>query len=276
MSDDALTPEIATALPNIKPVPRSDFVPHEFDLAIVTKGYDLWWARSAPCPCVNNDQTEQADIKCPLCKGTGYFQFQPDPTIARGGTVDRYGNKVEVSEDGKYLSVMGIMTSLTQDIQVFEKFGEWTFGTARITLQAGNRLGYRDRIIVRKSEMVYAQHVDYVAAATIPVVGARNKHGLRYQFIRVHTMRSVAREYVQDVDFRLSARGDIEWLSQFIDRPSTHTRLVIHGTVRPVWIVMDHVNSYRDTQIAGANNSNVKRTLPVQAVVKLEFLVEPE
>jgi len=274
-----LKPEIATGLPpSVKDRPRADFNPTEYDQAILSKGYDLWWSRSAPCPCSNNVQTEQPNILCTLCKGTGFYLFLPEPTVIAGGTKDRYGNEVVVSPDGKAISIKAIMTSMTQDVQVFEKFGEWVFGTSRVTTQAGNRLGYRDRLTAMKSEMVYAQHIDYAGGDVIAVVGDRNKQGLRYPMVRVHDFRSVDTVYRENRDWILTVDGEIQWHPAFTARPATGTRLVVHGTVRPVWIVMDIVHAYRDTQVEGGKGipSQKFTILPVQAVVKLEYLVNAE
>jgi len=275
-----LAPTITTGLPPaIKARPRSDFKPSEFDIAIQTKGYDLWWSRYAPCPCLNNDQTEQPSILCKLCKGDGFYAFLPDPAVAAGKTVDQYGNPIEVHPNGKAVKVRGIMTSLTQDVQVFEKFGEWVFGTARLTTQAGNRLGYRDRVTAVESEMVWSERIEYDGGNTIRVTGERNRKGLRYPCVRVHDLRSVETAYRQGLDFVRTPEGEIMWLDSASARPAANTRLTIHGTVHPTWVVMDHVNTYRDTKLEGGTGSVNKQkfeTLPTQAVVKLDFLVNQD
>lgn len=282
MADDDLTPEMVSGLPTaVKDRPRADFRPTEFDQSIQTKGYDMWWSRSAPCPCQNNDQTDQPDILCKLCGGDGFYQFLPDPAIANGALVDRFGNPVTVHDNGKAVQIKVLMTSLTQDVQVFEKFGEWVFGTARATTQAYNRLGYRDRLTAVKSEMVWSELIEYAGGDTIPVVGARSKAGLRYPIVRLHDFRSVARGFKKGEEYQVNDAGEIEWLPQFTTakgRPATGTRLVFHGTVRPVWVVMDHVNTYRDTQLEGGGGIATQKfkTMPTQAIVKLEFLANAE
>jgi hypothetical protein len=92
-----LTPEIITGLPAAtKARPRSDFRPSEFDQAITTKGYRMWWSRGGLCPCSNNDQTEQPDPTCPLCGGDGYYYFLPDEALRTGALEDSEGNPVQL------------------------------------------------------------------------------------------------------------------------------------------------------------------------------------
>ena len=272
----ALTPEIMTGMPaGTKARPRADFRPNEFDQAITTKGYKMWWSRAGICPCLNNDVTEQADPNCGLCEGRGKFYFLPDEALVAGATQDGEGNSVRLNPEGNAVQIYVLMTSLTQDIQIFEKFGEWVFGTARATTQAPNRLGYGDRLIAVESEMVWSQIIEYAGGTTIPIVGALKKTGLRYPFTGVHHFRSLSTVYRAGVDYALTSQGAIEWLSS---RPASGTRLSIHGRVHPHWVVLEHVNTYRDTRVAGgttALSDQVHVQLPVQMMCKLDFLVTP-
>lgn len=272
----ALTPTIITGLPaGTKARPRADFRPTDFDSAILTKGYRMYWSRAGICPCLNNDQTEQPDPTCALCQGDAYYYFLPDEALAAGATEDSAGNPVQLNTAGDGVLIYVLMTSLTQDVEVFEKFGEWVFGTARATTQPQNKLGYRDRLVSVDSEMTWAQVIEYDGSTIIPITGERRKSGLRYPFIKVHQLRSLPTVYKQGVDFALTSSGTIQWLST---RPDSGTRLTLHGTIHPVWIVMDHVNTFRDTQLEGGTTSIVDQRfskLPIQAVTKLDFLVSP-
>lgn len=277
MAGSELVPEIITGLPEAtKPSPRADFRPTEFDLAITTKGYKMYWSRAGLCPCVNNEQTEQPDPTCTLCKGDAYYYFLPDEAIAAGAAVDSQGNIVELNTAGDAVVIYALMTSMTQDVQVFEKFGEWVMGMSKVTVQPGNKLGYRDRLIAVDSQMTWAQIIEYDGSATIPVVGERSKKGLRYPFVCVNHLRSLAKTYRIGSDFTLTTAGEIQWAVGAA--PASGTRLSLHGSIHPVWIVMDHVNAYRDTQLqAGSSgiSSQEFQALPVHAVAKLDFLINP-
>lgn len=272
-----LKPRISSGLPpGVKPRPRSDFVAEEFDKAIFEKGYRLWWSRAALCPCKNNEQTDQADPTCSLCKGGAYIYFLPDPAIRAGETVDVFGNPVVVNEAGDAVMIQATMTSLTHKPEVFEKFGEWVFGASQATTQPENRLGYRDRLVAVDSVMPWGQHIDYDGSAEIVVSGGFSKKGLRFPFVEVNYFRSVSTIFREGTDFRLTDDGTIQWLGSAA--PSSDTRLTIHGAAKPVWICMDHLHVHRDTLILrnapGPTRADQYKRLPLQMVVKLDFLIE--
>jgi len=272
-----LVPRISSGLPpGIKPRPRSDFRPEEFDKGIYEKGYRLWWSRAAICPCQNNEQTEQADVNCPLCNGGQYLYFLPDPALQQGGTKDAFGNDVELNDAGDAVMIQAIMTSFTKDVQVFERFGEWVFGTSRATTQPENRLGYRDRLVAVDSLMPWAQVIEYDGSAEIVVTGGYSKRGLRYPFVEVNYFRSVETVFREGLDFERTDDGTLQWLGSAA--PEADTRLTIHGAVRPTWICMDHMHTYRDTLVErnapGPTRADQYKRLPLQMVVKLDFLIE--
>lgn len=273
-----LTPSIRTGMPaGSKPRPRSDFRPEDFDQSILTKGYRMFWSRGAICPCRNNDQTEQPDPTCALCGGDAYFYFLPDPALP-SATEDADGNPIVLNKAGDAVQIHVLMTQLTQDVQIFEKFGEWVFGLARASTMAQNRLGYRDRLVAVDSEMVWAQLIEADGTNAIAITGDRKggkaiSAGLRYGFLSIHLLRSKATVFREDTNFALSKTGSILWITP---PPAKGTLLTIHGTVHPQWIVMDHVHTLRDTFVEGTDGSveaQKFRNLPVQAVVKLDFLV---
>jgi hypothetical protein len=273
-----LIPQIITGLPAGEKVkPRVDFQPTEFDKAIVTKGYRMWWSRAGICPCRNNDQTDQPSPICPLCKGKAYYYFLPDPAIASGAVKDSEGNEAVVNEAGDALLIYVLMTSFTQDTQIFEKFGEWVFGTSRASTQPQNRLGYKDRLVNVDSEMVWAQHIEYDGSSEIVVTGEEKESGLRYPFLSVHQLRSISTVYRQGTDFAVTDDGTIEWLA-IGSSPDADTLLSIHGTVHPTWIVIDHANIFRDTHLEGVSSAisaQKHKKLPMQVACKLDFLISP-
>jgi len=271
MSD--LVPQIITGLPaSVKDSPRADFRPSEFDLAIATKGYRMFWQRAGLCPCVNNSQTDQPDPTCTLCKGDAYYYFLPDAALTAGATVDSAGNQITLNDSEDAVLIYALMTSMTQDTQVFEKFGEWVSGMSKVTVQHQNKLGYRDRLISVDSEMTWSQIVEFDGGSEIGIVGERNKTGLRYPYVSINQFRSLDTIYRADIDYRLTAGGTIEWITTL---PTVNTRLSIHGTVRPIWIIVDHVNQYRDTQMKGSGGLKTQfhQKLPIQSAAKLDFLI---
>lgn len=270
-----LQPKIVSGLPpNVKARPRADFIPSEYDILLQTKGYRLWWSRAGICPCLNNDQTEQPDPNCTLCKGASYYYFLPDQAILQGSTVDLYGNDVSVNDDNNAVMIKGIMSGVTQDLQIYERFGEWVFGTLRITVNAENKLGYHDRLTSVDSVMSWSQVIEYEGGSEIEVVGANSKAGTRYPVVSVNQFRSLTTLYREGVDFLISADNTIQWIGT---PPASGTRLSLHYHIHPVWIVMDLLHTYRDTlvstKVASTDEADQFQKMPVQAIAKLDFLI---
>lgn len=273
MSSRDVKPKIVTGLPGGKVKPRVDPNPHEMDQLIIARGYRMWWSRAGICPCQNNDQTEQADPNCSLCRGRGYFYYMPDIAVTDGALTDIYNNPIEISPDNKGVSIFVIKTSLTADTQVFEKFGEWVFGATRATVQWQNRLGYRDRLIERDSTMIWNQVIDGNGGSLIQVTGGRSKTGLRYPVVEMVYLRSVSQEYREGRDIALTTDGELEWL---VPPPAAGTRLTLSCFIHPVWIILDHIHAIRDTLIGFKTGQNFRHTrLPVQSMMKLDFLIDP-
>jgi len=272
-----LKPRILTGLPEgTKERPRGDFRMAEFDRLFKTKGYELWWSRGGICPCELNDQTEQADPNCPLCRGKGFYYYLPDPAVTAGATEDKAGNPIELNDAGDAIGIQAIMTSMTQDVQIFEKFGEWVFGMCRVTTQWENHLAYGDRLISRRSIMPWNQVIVASGAAEIAVVGGESKAGLRYALAEIVSLRSVARAFRNGEDFDLSPEGTIRWLAT---PPVSGTRLSLGGFIHPVWIVQDFAHVYRDTLVqkkaASDRPEDQFQHMPIQTVAKLDFLIKP-
>lgn len=277
MSKRDLIPQIVTGPPGGKFKPRADFKPDEFDGQITTKGYLMYWSRAGICPCQNNDQTEQADPNCSLCRGRGFFYYMPDLAMKDGAAVDAFGNPVELNaaEDG--VAIYVVKSSLTEDVQVFEKFGEWVFGTTRATVQWQNRLGYRDRLVERDAVMLWNQVINCDGGSLIKVVGGFSKAGLRYPVVGLVQLRSLTQEYREGRDIGITADGELEWLITGAGPPAAGTRLSLACLIHPVWVVMEHVNVIRDTLVSfkAKTKADEYRRLPVQTILKLDFLVEP-
>jgi len=273
-----LRPSIITGVPRgvAADKARVDFRVSEFDKAIVTKGYQLAWSRAGVCPCRNNPQTDQPDINCDLCKGQGRFFFLPEVGLENYDT-DGHGNLIELTEDKTGLIIMGIMTSAVQDPQIFEKFGEWVFGTMKLTVQPENKLGFRDRIIAISSTMPWSQLITCDGQQEINITGGYKREGLRYPVVDVILLRSVDTIYRLNIDFECTPEGKLRWLTT---PPDADTMLSLTYTIHPVWQIVEHPHSVRDTQVSAKKQAASKRDqftrLPVQALCTLDFLLDDE
>lgn len=256
---------------------RVDFKPDNFSLAIATKGYRMWWSRAGICPCRNNLQTDQPQTTCELCKGHGYFYFLPEVGLDKY-TTDSHGNPIQLNAAKDAVLVQAIMTSATSDPQVYERFGEWLFGTVKITVEHGNKLSYRDRLVCADALMAWSQLIEYDGGETIPVSGGYFRNGLRYPAVGVNLLRSVSSVYLEGEHWFLTDAGAIQWLAPAAQRPESGAMLTAHYTFAPVYRIIDHVYAIRDSLVAqktGAGTlADQVRKLPVHAMAKLDFLVE--
>jgi hypothetical protein len=273
-----LKPEIITGLPTgVKEAgQRVDFKPDKFDLAIVTKGYRVWWSRAAPCPCVNNPQTRQPDPTCELCDGYGEMLFLPEASL-EVYSEDQHGNPIELSEDRLSVGIDVLMTGLTRDSQIFERFGAWVFGMAQCTAQAGNELAWRDRLEMRDAYVHWAQTFDADGGLVVKV--GRKIDRIRYRAVSVNLLRTVDHVYQQPSEFTVNAKGQIVWASAAV-APPAGTTVTAHYKMRPVYRIIDWPHTIRDTKVAikakAANKAAQHRRMPTQCTAKLDFLVEDE
>jgi hypothetical protein len=275
IKDQDLKPRILVGYPstNVKGKPRADMRPALIDGIIGNMGYNVWWSRAAICPCRQNDQTGQPRLTCTLCKGSGWHFYLPEVGL-ENFLKDADGNEIILNEARDAVMIQAAMTAATQDPQVYERFGQFVFGTFRVTVNARNRLGYRDRIILADSLMMFGQLLEADGTDTIQVKSAvAGQKALWYRPITVNLLRSEAHLFVEMRDWQIEADGSIRWL---IAPPTKGTFLSCNYEINPVYRVMDHVHAVRDTNVL--KNATSKRDehkfLPVNAMMKLDFLLE--
>lgn len=258
---------------------RVDFRPERFDAAIVLHGYRLWWSRSAVCPCRSNEQTDQPDPTCTLCRGSGRFRFLPERALVSGGA-DAAGNPVVVSAAGDAVMIHGLVMSLSKQPQVYERMGEWLFGTAMLTTQRDNRIAFRDRLEAVDAVMPWSQIVKADGASILSTgKGGRDEHALRFRPTAITLLRSVTTVYLPDVDYTLAADGSqIAWLKT---APQAGVVLSAHYEFHPIWEIVDHVHVARDQYVAfgrgpdvRADKSRQHERMPIQAMMRLSFLLD--
>jgi hypothetical protein len=253
---------------------RVDFKIDRFNNLIATKGSRYWWSRGALCPCKGNEQTDQTDPTCTLCKGTGWYYFLPERELANEEK-DPSGNPIELNDSKTGVSIQVLITNVTKDPQIFEKFGQWIFGVARATAQSPNRICYRDRFKSRDSTMGYSQLIDASGTSEIIVTGMRATSGLWTPVARVNLLRSISTAYIQDEHFQITDTGTIKWIKT---PPTKGTLLTIQGEFFPTWIVMDMPYATRDTLVSekttATDIAGQFRNMPLHSVIKLDFLTD--
>jgi hypothetical protein len=249
--------------------PRVDFERSDFDRLIREKGYRIMWQAAELCPCRLNSDTDQPDPSCPICDASGYVYTFPDPAEKE---LEDYTREVPPFQSTPTeRATQGIMTSMTHDPQIFEKFGEWLLGTAALTTFSWNKVGFRDRFKVLDHTQVYRQVLVVPPSQIVPVKRAA-RASLRYPVVRLRRVFAVTAAGVS-VDYTESTT--IQDDGSLLVTAPPGTRLSISYEMNPVWIVVDYPHilrgtliRFKTTKILGDNE-----VLPIQAMVKLDYLL---
>lgn len=272
----------AGPLPAIKEGGRADFQKlntegdSAFDLLIETKTPRYAWSRSALCPCLGpNAQTTQPDPQCELCKGNGWLPFRPVGYAvdeAKVGELSPLQNAIV--ESTQAVVIRALVVGASAEPNIFAVLGKWALGSASVTVRAGNRLGYYDRLVALEPE----ETIPYCEVLT---VGSSTPDlRLRYHVVGLNLVRSVDTVYSQ-ADFTLSEDGrTLAWRVGRI--PVSGTRVVVHYLAHPTWVVQEYskVNRVSVTALKlrkrrDSPPGDIIR-LPAQYIARLEHLAPME
>lgn len=238
-------------LPGIKKgLTRADFRAEEFSKAIRQHGKYVVWRKALMCPCARNDG--QHDINCEQCDGSGFFYVD----AAR---------------------IQAHMVAFDQKTRLFEKMGVLAEGSCTVTVEAENRLGFRDSLQMRDSVMVYDE---------LLVKGSRR--GIRS---KLPTRRDSARYRIVDLTravVKLSGsmvplnegehfnidRGWIYWTEAGAALVPDGQTVSVRYTFHPVWIIVSHPHATRDDTSGRKSTIDRVISLPTQSAAKLDFLLD--
>jgi len=230
---------------------RADFRVEKFRQVIRQKGYFLIWRKALLCTC-RNPETEQARADCDVCDSSGFFYIEP-------------------------LKVQGIMTNLEKKKDIYRHLGEWLEGTSMVTVEPEHRLGYRDSLEMVHSVMTFNEWIEKDnrrgTRSKLPV----NHDAARYRISRMlHLMFDVNDQPVsveEGVQFRITKDGWIEWIGSGINIPAG-TIFSANYEFHPVWVVINHPHGIRDTVADFKQAEPTAQAMPVQAAVKLDYLID--
>src|SRR3990170_5798878 len=249
--------------------PRVDFEKSDFDRLIREKGYRVMWQAAELCPCRLNGDTDQPDPSCLICDASGYVYVFPDPLEPE---LDDYTReKPPFVSTATERATQGILTSMTHDPQIFEKFGEWLSGTAAITTFSWNKVGHRDRFKVLDHTQVYRQGIIVPPSQVIPVKRA-NREALRYPAVKLRRVFAVAAGAVTtDYTEATTIQAD----GSLLVTAPPGTRLSVSYEMNPIWVVVDYPHIIRGTLIRFKTTKvlGFNEVLPIQAMVRLDYLV---
>ncbi len=259
---------------------RSDFDPDWFNETIENHGARLAWSRAMKCPCKPaNKQTKQPDPMCEICNGSGWRFFgPPDYTVPKAaGSLTRLQREV-VSEHGSAV-IRGLLLGISNQLEAYTKLGEWTFGTALLTVRPENKVGFYDRLIDLDSTLTFSEIL-----VTKYSGGRAINPTLRYPAIEVNAIYGEdGTRYKHSIDFEHLDSGLVRWKTN--KAPADGKRFSIHYNHHAAWRVIEWPHAIRRSQPRPKGRKKSDKTitplgdprqLPIQALLRLEHLIERE
>jgi hypothetical protein len=252
---------------------RVDFNIAEFDRAIFQMGARVHWSRALECPCRLNDQTRQPDPTCDACDGTGFLYVHP----SEAQRLVQYTCTPPFEDTADAAATQVLVQSVTKDPQIFEKFGEWVFGTVRCTPFSFARLDFRDRLRLVDSVTSYRQ-VFYVPESRTILVGSRApENKLKYPVVNLREAYKLAGSTKVNLAAKtaVNANGSLTFTDP--TDPVNGSLVSISYDYHPNLIVLDHVYAWRDTLkiLKTKEPVGAHAVMPHHAMARLDFLVSP-
>jgi hypothetical protein len=229
---------------------RSDFRTNEFYRVIRQKGYFLKWRKAILCTCVNSE-TEQANMNCTACDGSGFFYVDP-------------------------IDIQGLMTNFNKKDDIYQRPGHWLSGDSVVTVEPQYRLGFRDSLEMKDSIMVFNEWMVKANREGVRANLADNYDAARYAIV------SAVAAFVDDsgspfrltegTHFTVTKEGLIRWTASGNSVVEDGSYVSIHYEFHPVWIVLSYPHALRDTVSTLKRANQTVEALPLQATVKLDYL----
>lgn len=229
---------------------RADLRVEDFRKVIRQQGYRLTWRKAILCTCVNQE-SHQATLDCSVCDTSGFFYIEP-------------------------IEVQGIMTNLEKRKDLYRHLGEWLEGASMVTVEPEHRLGYRDSLQMTDSVMSFNEWIIKGNRRGTRSKLPEGQDSARYRIVRVmhllHDVNGSPSAVTCGIHFEVTDDGWIKWIGPGEDLKEG-TVFSINYEFRPVWIVTNNPHAVRDTITGFKKPAPVAQSLPVQAAVKLDFLI---
>lgn len=260
------TPDQRHAPPaDVKSRLRNDFKPGEFTAAIETSGYRVLWEQASRCPCSGNDQTGQPHLNCPVCRRTPGWEYH-------GG-----------------VEIRAIVDGLGRTDQLLATYGERLTGLARVTVRPEHRPSFFHRYTLLDSVMEFSELLTRAEAGpdrpTYPIASTRMRlvvdgelRNLELRVLRLRRMDPASRLPGPlcrlDEDFRITPDGGLDWLPGDArgTAPKPGEAYALTYYCNPRYVVVDLPNAVRDTMVGFKLPDPVHVPLPVETLVRLDYL----
>ena len=232
---------------------RADFRPEVFVRMIRQKGYFMRWRKAILCTCVRKE-TDQPRLDCTVCDQSGFFYIDPH-------------------------EIQAIITEMSRTDSIYKHVGQWSSGNSRITVEPQYRLGYRDSLEMVDSLMPFNEWIVKGNRHGTRIRLPDNHDAARYKIVNVTGLfREVGGKPVrltEGVHFEISKEGWIHWLQEG-RKIKDETTLSIHYDFHPVWMVLSHMHSVRDTVTEFKRAGPTVEALPVQVEAGLDYIVSSD
>jgi len=234
---------------------RSDFRTEDFRRVIDQHGKHVTWRKALLCPCYN-ETTGQALLGCVDCSGSGYVYVDP-------------------------LDIRAHMASFDRNTKIYEKFGMWLEGACAITVEPQYRIHFRDKIEMRDALMPFNE-----------LLKKGNRRGIRSKLpagmdsARYRIVSATKMMYCPDPEtgglvalepgfhFEITADGWIKWLAAGDNLVAAGARVSLLYDFHPTYQVVSHPHVTRDDVSGTKRPVDTVVSLPIQAGLKLDFLVD--
>lgn len=229
---------------------RSDFRNEKFLNLIKQKGYFLVWRKALLCPCVS-PETEQPDINCTDCDGSGFIYIDPQ-------------------------DIQGIMSGFDRKDDIYRTPGHWLEGSSQLSVEPQYRLGYRDSVEMKDSVMVFNEWLKKNDREGVRSSLADGVDSARYRIL--NAVAFAAKDGANlirlkdDVHFQITSDGLIKWTRLGNQLLEDGQQISAHYEFHPVWIVISHPNTLRDSVSFFKKKDQTVISLPLRAVVSLDYL----
>ena len=171
------------------------------------------------------------------------------------------------------------MAMFDKNTSIFERFGMWMDGATQATVEPKYRLGFRDSLEMRDSVMDFNELLKKGNRRGIRSKLPAGVDSARYRIVSMTRLlfQNAAKTmvYLEDgYHFRIDRNGWIEWLSPGADLVPDGTWLTARYDFHPVYLVMSNPHATRDDVSGFKTDTNKVISLPIQAAMKLDFLVD--
>ena len=208
---------------------RADFEKPVIDGIVRMYGEYFTWQKTATCACQANDQTDQPNPRCVVCRGTGEELYDAQ-------------------------EIQGVLERPDYDVKKLRSEGEWWGGQTTVTVLAETPVAFRHRLTMRDAVIEFGERVERAATITqtlrYPIatktITYRRKTdwqelAVKYRVLRLAWFSTPTTQITLDegIDFAVTPAGLLDWTLGVARGtvPPVGKLFAITYLIHPVWIV---------------------------------------